>query len=64
MNSVFWKNWDTRENLNSHLNSERFRVLRGAMNLLKEPYEMLVHTVAAGKDRTKTRSQPEVQWPG
>jgi len=53
--------WDTRENLNSHLKSERFRVLRGAMNLLQEPYEMLVHTVAAVKNRTKTRSQPEVQ---
>jgi quinol monooxygenase YgiN len=56
--------WDTRENLDSHLKSERFRVLRGAMNLLQEPYEMLVHTVAAVKNRTKTRSQPEVQWPG
>jgi quinol monooxygenase YgiN len=41
--------WDTRKNLNSHLKSERFKVLRGAMNLLQEPYEMLVHTVAAGK---------------
>ncbi len=56
--------WDTRESLNSHLNSERFRVLRGVMNLLREPYEMLVHTVAAVENRTKTRSQPEVQWPG
>jgi len=37
--------WDTRENLNSHLNSERFRVLRGAMSLLQEPYEMMVYTV-------------------
>ena len=37
--------WDTRENLNSHLKSERFRVLRGAMNLLQEPYEMMFHTV-------------------
>jgi quinol monooxygenase YgiN len=53
--------WDTRENLDSHLNSERFRILRGAMNLLQEHYEMLVHTVAAVKNRTKTRSQPEVQ---
>ena len=32
--------WDTQENLKSYLKSERFRVLRGAMNLLKEPYEM------------------------
>jgi quinol monooxygenase YgiN len=53
--------WDTRENLNSHLKSERFRVLRGAMNLLQEPYEMLVHTVAAVKNRTKTWPKPEVQ---
>ena len=36
--------WDTRENLKSHLKSEHFRVLRGAMNLLKEPYEMMFHT--------------------
>ena len=35
--------WDTQENLKSHLNSGRFRVLRGAMNLLKEPYEMVFH---------------------
>jgi quinol monooxygenase YgiN len=44
--------WDTQENLNSHLKSERFRVLRGAMNLLQEPYEMMVCAVAAGKKRT------------
>ena len=37
--------WDTQENLKSHLKSGRFRVLRGAMNLLKEPYEMMFHTV-------------------
>ena len=37
--------WDTRENLNSHLKSERFKVLRGAMNLLQEPYEMMLYTV-------------------
>jgi quinol monooxygenase YgiN len=36
--------WDTRENLTNHLNSVHFRVLRGAMNLLKEPYEMMFHT--------------------
>jgi len=36
--------WDTRENLMSHLKSERFRVFRGAMNLLREPYEMMFHT--------------------
>ena len=36
--------WDTQENLMGHLRSGRFRVLRGAMNLLKEPYEMVFHT--------------------
>ncbi len=52
--------WDTRENLNRHLKSERFRVLQGATNLLQEPYEMMFHTVAAGKKRTEARSQPAV----
>jgi len=46
-----FEEWDTRKNLNSHLKSERFRVLRGAMNLLQEPYEMIFHTVAAVKKR-------------
>ena len=32
--------WDTREDLSRHLNSERFKVLRGAMDLLQEPCEM------------------------
>jgi quinol monooxygenase YgiN len=36
--------WDTQKNLMLHLKSEQFRVLRGAMNLLKEPYEMMFHT--------------------
>jgi quinol monooxygenase YgiN len=36
--------WDNQENLISHLKSARFRVLRGAMNLLREPYEMMFHT--------------------
>ena len=38
--------WDTQENLMTHLKSEHFRVLRGAMNLLKEPHEMMFHTVS------------------
>jgi quinol monooxygenase YgiN len=37
--------WDTPGKLKSHLKPERFRVFRGAMNLLKEPYEMMLHTV-------------------
>jgi len=43
--------WDTRTNLNTHLKSERFRILRGAMNLLQEPYEIVFHTVAAARAR-------------
>ena len=37
--------WDTRVNLMNHLKSRRFKVLRGAMNLLREPYEIMFHTV-------------------
>jgi quinol monooxygenase YgiN len=37
--------WDAQENLMTHLKSEHFRVLRGAMSLLREPYEMMFHTV-------------------
>jgi hypothetical protein len=29
----------------THLKSKHFRVLRGAMNLLKEPCERIFHTV-------------------
>ena len=36
--------WDTRENLMNHLMSEDFKVLRGAMNLLQEPYEISFYT--------------------
>ena len=45
--------WDTEGNLKGHLKSERFRVLRGAMNLLREPYEMMFHNVIrpAGMDK-------------
>jgi quinol monooxygenase YgiN len=37
--------WDTQKNLTAHLKSEHYKVLRGAMNLLKEPYESMLHTV-------------------
>jgi quinol monooxygenase YgiN len=45
--------WDTQKNLKSHLKSEHFKVLRGAMNLLQEPHEMTFHTVShpAGMDK-------------
>ena len=39
--------WDTQENLMTHLKSEHFKVLRGVMNLLREPYErMFFHSLA------------------
>ena len=38
--------WDTQENLRGHQESKRFRVFLGAMNLLKKPYEMMVHTIS------------------
>jgi len=38
--------WDTQENLMCRLKSRRFKVLRGAMSLLREPYEMIFHTVS------------------
>jgi quinol monooxygenase YgiN len=37
--------WDAPENLMTHMKSEHFRVFRGAMNLLSEPYERMFHTV-------------------
>ncbi len=37
--------WDTQKNLMTHLKSKHFRVLRGAMGLLREPCEMTIHTV-------------------
>ena len=52
--------WETQENFDSHLKSERFRVLRGAMNLLQEPYEMIFHSVAARKKKMEVRSQPAI----
>ena len=35
--------WDSQENIKSYVKSGRFRVLRGAMNLLEDPYEMMFH---------------------
>ncbi len=37
--------WDTHENLIAHFKSRHFKVLRGAMNLLEEPWERVFHTV-------------------
>jgi quinol monooxygenase YgiN len=38
--------WDTKENLITHMKSEHFRVLQGAMSLLTEPYERIFHIVS------------------
>jgi quinol monooxygenase YgiN len=40
-----FEEWDTEEKLMTHLKSDNFRVLRGAMILLQEPYERMFHTV-------------------
>jgi quinol monooxygenase YgiN len=37
--------WNSQENLMTHLKSDHFRVFRGAMTLLREPYEMMFHSV-------------------
>ena len=37
--------WDTQENLKKHPKSEHFKIIRGAMNLLQEPYETMFHKV-------------------
>ena len=43
--------WENREDLDTHLGSELFKVLLGAMSLLKNPHEMNLYT-----DVSKTES--------
>jgi quinol monooxygenase YgiN len=38
--------WDSQEDLKKHLKSDHFRVLRGAMNFLQEPYEIMFNTLS------------------
>ena len=38
--------WETREDLDSHLQSEKFSVLLGTKSLLSKPLEMKIHTVS------------------
>jgi quinol monooxygenase YgiN len=51
--------WDGQESHAAHLKSDYFRVIKGAMSLLKEPYEMTFYTAsgngADGKDFIKER---------
>jgi quinol monooxygenase YgiN len=51
--------WDTQENLENHLKSDNFKVIRGTMNLLQEPYEKTFHTVYQTAGRTVA---PKLQW--
>jgi quinol monooxygenase YgiN len=55
--------WENQENLKDHLRSERFRVLRGAMNLLQEPYKMQFHTLflPSGKEGLKELMNPPLK---
>jgi len=46
--------WDTQENLKGYLKSGRFKILRGAMNLLKEPYEMTFYSVFSSEGEMET----------
>ena len=38
--------WETREDLDRHIRSERFSVLLGTKSLLAKPIEMKIHTVS------------------
>jgi len=38
--------WETREDLDHHIRSERFGVLLGTKSLLVKPLEMKIHTVS------------------
>ncbi len=38
--------WDTREDFDRHLKSASFTLIRGTLNLLQKPCEMVFHTVA------------------
>ena len=38
--------WETREDLDRHIRSERFGVLLGAKSLLAKPLKMKIHTVS------------------
>jgi len=38
--------WETREDLERHIRSERFSVLLGTKSLLAKPSEIIIHTVS------------------
>ena len=47
-NTVFnlFEEWESREDLERHIRSERFSVLLGTKSLLAKPLEMKIHTVS------------------
>jgi quinol monooxygenase YgiN len=42
---ILLEEWDTEEKLMAHMKSEYFKVLLGAMNLLRAPYERIFNSV-------------------
>ena len=53
--------WDTQKNLLTHLKSEHFRVLGGAMHFLQEPFERMFYIVfhsARMEKIAKSRATP------
>jgi len=54
----FLGEWENREDLDTHLGSELFKVLLGAMNLLKNPHEMNLYT-----DMSKPESSELLETP-
>jgi quinol monooxygenase YgiN len=42
---ILLEEWDTEEKLMAHMKSKHFKVLRGAMTLLQEPYERIFHSI-------------------
>jgi quinol monooxygenase YgiN len=43
--------WKSREDLQVHLESELFQVLRGAMSLLTNPHEMSIYNIGSCDDK-------------
>lgn len=42
----FIEEWENMENFINHLKSDYFKILKGVMNLLKEPYEKKFYAVS------------------
>lgn len=47
--------WENQDDLDTHLGSELFKVLMGAMSLLKSPHEMNLYMGLAGPEQKNTR---------